>query len=101
MTTPAPVSYCSSVNDTDRAALAAANAAVAEHHGADFTKWREAQRARAELVRQIGQRLRAGRYPNRWNPVIRDLAQATGLSRAQVSRIVNETPAVRRRRDDG
>ncbi len=96
--TAASVRYCTAVDDTDRAKLQAATKAVDE--ATTPADRRAARAARAELVHTIGVRLRAGRYPNRWNPAVRDIAEATGMHRTQVSRIVNGTPVVRAARTD-
>lgn len=84
--------YCTAVNDEDRAALQAATRAVDDappRQPGRKGQARDARRARAELIREIALRYRGDRYPNRWNPIIGDIAEATGLHRTQVSKIVN------------
>jgi hypothetical protein len=90
--------YSTSVNDDDRQALINATRAVNQAPPRQRGRKGEARdlaRTRANLIRDLAHRYRGNRYPNRWNPIITEIVEITGLSRTQVSRIVNSTPVVR------
>lgn len=87
--------YCTTVDADDRAALVAATKAIEQAQPGERQAARDARR---DLIAELGRRLRGDRYPNRWNPVISDIAEATGMHRTQVSRIVNGTRVVRHAR---
>jgi hypothetical protein len=79
--------------------VAASDAVEATPAGAAKDAAREARNALIIATYRAIMEAHPGVYPNRWGPqAVSRIAEATGLHRAQVSRIVNNTPVVRGRR---